>query len=112
MPNEPDRMYADEWLGWDDFLGEMRDYEEARAEVRKFGIQSQEEWWEFVDTAGDMLADARVPARPHLFYPSRRDQKWLGYDHWLSRDETVLYAPTEPPRPDDDYDDGYPSATA
>lgn len=105
MPSAPDEMYAAEWLGWDDWLGCMRTYEDARAEVRKFGIATQEEWWRFVDEDASILLEMRVPARPHIYYDD-----WQGYDHWLSQAEAVMY----PPRPsgEGDYDNsGYPGAT-
>ncbi|KAJ1619014.1 hypothetical protein T492DRAFT_1089071 [Pavlovales sp. CCMP2436] len=107
MPSDPEQMYPDEWLGWDDWLGCMRDFADAKLQVRQLSIRSQEEWWDFCSTSPDLLVELRVPARPHDYYQQTAGgQAWLGYDDWLGRNSTVLYAP-----PPDDYDDCYPGAT-
>ena len=88
MPNEPDLVYA-EWKSWDDWLGVPLSYEDARAEVQKLGIESQELWWAFSREEATRLQDLRVPSRPHLYYST----EWQGYDHWLSREEQQLVLP-------------------
>ena len=34
LPNDPEEMYADEWISWDEFLGLMRPYNETQYIVR------------------------------------------------------------------------------
>ena len=84
MPDEPHKVY-EEFVSWDDWLGVPLTYDEAREAIASLGIESQQEWWEFSRSSADRLQTLRVPSRPHLFY-----DKWLGYDHWLSLEETPL----------------------
>lgn len=132
MPSDPKSMYPDDWQGWDDWLGVPRPYDEARGEVHRLGLRTQQAWWEMVENEPELLEELRIPARPHLYYPSR-GTKWLGYDDWLGRGEQVLYPPRAgigggsndcdsnadsnatddgDTESDDAEDDGYPSATA
>ena len=89
MPSRPDKVYAEDWVGWDEFLGVLLPFEEARRAVHMLNIQSQEEWWELVSTRPTFVASLRVPARPHLFFKER----WQGYDDWLGLEPTQLFVP-------------------
>ena len=93
MPSQPNLMYADDWLGWDDWLGTMLPFEEARACARQLGITTQEAWWALVSERPEFVSDLRIPARPHIVYRSQ----WLGYDDWLGLEPTTLYAPRRSP---------------
>jgi hypothetical protein len=86
IPEQPDQVYA-EWLGWDDFLGVLLPYEDAKLVAASLGVASQEEWWRFVRTNDRLLLSLRIPASPHIFY---RDQ-WRGYDDWLGKPTTPLF---------------------
>ena len=92
MPDEPDKAY-EEWESWDDWLGVPLSYDEARDEVAKLGVVSQEAWWAYSREHSDELLSLRVPSRPHLFYAS----EWQGYDHWLSLGERELKLPKDWP---------------
>jgi len=79
FPAKPHELYIEEWRGWDDFLGARRDYQDAKRVVKNLGIQSQAQWWNFAEQHPDILAELRVPVRPHRAYR----QQFLGYDDWL-----------------------------
>ena len=49
LPKNPEVMYKDSWQGWDDFLGVMRSFEEARGLSRGLGLKSEEEWEALLD---------------------------------------------------------------
>lgn len=91
MPENPDEQYADDWQGWDDWLGIPLPYEEAAAVVGTLGIRSQEHWWSYSREHADELLQLRVPSRPHLFYGSKI---WRGYDAWLGLPDTPLVFPS------------------
>lgn len=91
MPSDPEAMYAEEWQGWDDFLGVILKFDEARDVVRVLGLQNQEEWFRFAEQDPVRLRALRLPVKPRVYY---RDQ-WKGYDHWLGLPETTLYVPKE-----------------
>jgi len=52
MPSDPDEIYADEWVGWDDFLGVPLPFEEARKIARLLNLKSQQEWWAYASGGG------------------------------------------------------------
>eukprot|EP00873_Tetraselmis_striata_P015604 jgi/Tetstr1/435868/TSEL_024756.t1 len=52
MPSDPDVIYADEWEGWDAFLGVMLPYNKARKISRCLGLKSQAEWWAYASGGG------------------------------------------------------------
>lgn len=91
MPNHPEEMYAEEWQGWDDFLGLILDFEEARKVVAELGLQTQEDWYQFVEEDAVRLRELRLPARPAFYY----SRQWQGYDHWLGLPERTIYVPSE-----------------
>ena len=37
LPNDPDVVWADDWKGWDDWLGVILPFAEARGVVRTLG---------------------------------------------------------------------------
>jgi hypothetical protein len=63
LPSRPDLMYPDEWVSWEDFLGIMRPYNEARDLVRTLGIHSLEEYEEFVRADTRRAEGLRIPAK-------------------------------------------------
>ena len=87
MPSRPDEMYAEEWVSWEDFLGVLLPFDEARAVVHTLGISTQEEWWRLVAEESERMAELRVAARPHIVYADQ----WRGYDDWLGVEERILY---------------------
>lgn len=87
VPERPDVVYAEEWQGWDDFLGVLLPYDDAKTVAASLGVGSQEEWWTFVRANDKLLLRLRIPASPHLFYRC----EWQGYDEWLGKEVTPLY---------------------
>ena len=81
MPSRPDEMYAEEWVSWEDFLGVLLPFDEARAVVHTLGISTQEA------EESVRMAELRVAARPHIVYADQ----WRGYDDWLGVEERILY---------------------
>jgi hypothetical protein len=90
IPAAPDSKYADAgWLGWGDWLGtgtiaprlrEYRSFKDARAFVRKLGLKSGVEWFDY-SKSGKKPAD--IPAYPDLVYS---EAGWSGMRDWLGTD--------------------------
>jgi hypothetical protein len=85
----PQRVYTDEWEGWNDFLGtnnefnktrrSWRSFEEAVIWVHKQGIQGGKPGWlQWVKDNPDSLPED-IPKRPDITY--KKD--WLSWKHWL-----------------------------
>lgn len=88
-PKVPNRVYKDDWKGWNDFLNTTnvftarsrdpalyRDYWSAVRWVRTLNLKSIQEWKKYVD--GDELP-LDIPENPAAVY---KDQ-WRGYKEWL-----------------------------
>ncbi|CAK9059383.1 Uncharacterized protein SCF082_LOCUS31467 [Durusdinium trenchii] len=69
-------MYAEEWQGWDDFLGVILPFAQARLVSRLLGLKNQESWYRFVEADPVRLRSLRLPALPAVYY--RND--WQGYE--------------------------------
>ena len=82
-PSRPDDMFPDEWLGWDDFLGVRRPYEDARKLARTLGVRSELAWSAYAVSFAPVLADLRLPARPSLAY----GDAFRGWDDWLGLED-------------------------
>lgn len=102
VPNDPEAMYAEEWEGWDDFLGIILDFKEARLVSRMLGLQSQEDWYSFVEADAVRLRSLRLPALPSVYYAA----EWQGYEDWLALPNETLFVPKEWNERGDDGDDG------
>eukprot|EP00966_Prymnesium_polylepis_P099330 2300496-Prymnesium_polylepis.1 len=101
LPSDPDKVWAAEFKGWDDWLGVMLPFGEARAVVRSLRLVSQQEYTQFMAEGADLeraepgswkgdhalrirrvesgIDAGRLPARPDLLY--RED--WAGWPDWL-----------------------------
>ena len=73
-------MYPDDWVSWDEFLGIMRPYEEARDLVRTLGIQNFEEYELFVSVDTKRAEGLRIPAKPHIVY---KDNGWTTFEDFF-----------------------------
>jgi predicted helicase len=62
-----------------------RNFEDARALVRRQGLQSQSEWNRYC-ASGQKPAD--IPSNPHLTYA---DRGWAGYGDWLGTETVALH---------------------
>ena len=81
LPRRPDEMYASEWVSWDEFLGVMRSYDEARAMVRYvLKLETMDEYDAFVQTDRKRAEGLRIPAKPDIVY---RDKGWVSFDHFF-----------------------------
>lgn len=80
MPSRPDLMYPDDWVSWDEFLGVMRPYNEARDLIRTLGIRNFEEYEFFIQNDKKRAEGLRIPAKPHIVY---RDKGFLTYQDFF-----------------------------
>mmetsp|Transcript_31184 Transcript_31184/g.45434 ORF Transcript_31184/g.45434 Transcript_31184/m.45434 type:complete len:144 (+) Transcript_31184:503-934(+) len=82
LPKDADVVWADEWKGWDDFLGVVLSFEEGRKVACSIdGLNGMEDYLNFMK-AKEMPDDhlsRRLPYRPDLFYK----EEWNGWDDWL-----------------------------
>ena len=84
LPSRPDEMYAEDWVGWDEFLGVMRSFDEARYIVRHvLRLSSVEEYNDFVRADTKRAEGLRIPARPDVVY---KDEGWESFDHFFGID--------------------------
>lgn len=104
LPKDPDRVWSDRWLGWDDWLGTMLPFGEARAIVRSCSLRDKAEYRELMRAgataervrsgawnAGHALRmrepaaeldTGRLPSRPEAFYRG----EWAGWEDFLELD--------------------------
>lgn len=89
VPKVPNRVYKDEWKGWNDFLNTTntfdsrsldpryyRDYWSAVRYMHGLKLQSIEEWKKYLDT-GKLPLD--IPENPRAVYA----EQWKGFREWL-----------------------------
>jgi len=94
LPKNPQEVWADEWNGWDDFLGIPWEWSMARQMIREHlsVIRNQDEYSAlFLRNNKDVQADttdedaalnaiiSRLPFRPDLFYKD----EWQGWEDFL-----------------------------
>lgn len=86
IPRFPYRVYQEEWVSWNDFLGTNNKFNEkvgtkwralldASTWAHTLKLETQVQWMEFAKT--DQLP-ADIPARPDLVY-----ENWRSWGHWL-----------------------------
>ena len=83
LPKDPDKVWSDEWKGWDDFLGiPYQNFEHARKIAQRLRLESQEEWMQLFEDSkfNDDDPAIRLPYRPDLYYK----KEWRGWDEWLN----------------------------
>ena len=78
-PSRPEDMFPDRWLGWDDYLGVRRPYDEGRRVARTLGIASELRWYTYALDRPAVLEDLRLPFRP----PQAYGKDWRGWGDWL-----------------------------
>jgi superfamily II DNA or RNA helicase len=84
IPSAPHEVYAKQWRGWGDWLGNgsrkkgerYRPYEQARDFVRKLGLKNEDEWREYC-RSGKRPSD--IPYDAALVY----EKQWRGFGDWL-----------------------------
>ena len=81
LPRRPEEMYASEWISWDEFLGVMRSYDEARYLVRcVLQLPSMDAYQAFVQADRKRAEGLRIPAKPDIVY---KDKGWISCDHFF-----------------------------
>ena len=90
IPRSPNGFYADEWLGWNDWLGSdylnFLPFEEAREFVRSLNLKGTE-WWAYC--RGELpekgLKPCTIPQKPDRSY---KDKGWIDWKDWLNEIKT------------------------
>lgn len=87
IPRYPNRAYAEEWDGWNDFLGTDNKFDntkktyrplaEAMNWVHKLGLKTEQEWLTYVRSDENTIPE-NIPTRPDIVYSD-----WLSWMHWL-----------------------------
>ena len=87
IPRFPNRAYAEQWEGWNDFLGNdnsfdnkpkaYRPFAEAIAWAHRLGLKGFEEWLNYVKENRETFPKD-IPTRPDVVYDD-----WLSWMHWL-----------------------------
>jgi superfamily II DNA or RNA helicase len=87
IPSRPEQVYAEAgWVGLGDWLGtgtiapvlrEYRPFKEARAFVRRLGLKSQAEWYEYSKSGKKPNDIPAIPQRTYL------NAGWVSYGDWL-----------------------------
>ena len=81
LPKNPDEIWKDDWISWEDWLGICLDFEQGRDVARKLNVKTEEEYLKLFTEKlidDDDIA-SRLPYRPDLKYKS----EWQGWDDWL-----------------------------
>lgn len=103
LPKDPDVCWAEDWAGWDDWLGTMLPFDEARAAVQRCGLFGAAHYRELMRagatsaaverdawsaghavrireaTADGGVDTGRLPAKPDVYYAS----EWAGWEDFL-----------------------------
>ena len=78
VPSYPNKMYAPEWVSWEEWLGLMRPYEETRnLAANVLSLRSFDEYILFVRSNPKRSEGLRIPVRPDIFYK----------DEWTSEED-------------------------
>lgn len=83
IPERPQNVYENSgWIRFENWLNAYLPFEHARAVVREFGLQSEDEWRRFC--RGELPPKGSlpegVPERPEDVYSN---SGWLGFQNWL-----------------------------
>lgn len=84
LPNRPDEMYALEWISWEEFLGIMRSYDEAKDLVQNvLKLRNMGEYIDFVSANTKRAEGLRIPAKPHIVY---KGKGWISPEDFFGVD--------------------------
>lgn len=84
----PEKTYAQEWMGWDHWLGtgqirhwdvDFYSFEEARTYVRGLNLNSRTEWNVYTNENCESIYSHRIPKDPPTYYR----EEWEGWGDWL-----------------------------
>mmetsp|Transcript_3066 Transcript_3066/g.6609 ORF Transcript_3066/g.6609 Transcript_3066/m.6609 type:complete len:233 (+) Transcript_3066:109-807(+) len=82
IPKNADEVWAEEWRGWDDFLGICLDFHEGREVARSLDDITTEQAYLYLFQSKSIPEDStasRLPYRPDLKYKA----EWKGWDDFL-----------------------------
>jgi hypothetical protein len=83
LPTRPDDMYSEDWVSWDEFLGVMREYDDARRIVQQvLRLRTMDDYRAFVAADVKRAEGLRIPAMPDVVY---NDRGWVDEDHFFNR---------------------------
>ena len=79
-----EEIYANEFKGWDDFLGYPPPWEEAKHFIQKQSITSEEDYKTFLKSreGEDDCLSQRLPCMPDKYYKT----DWQGWNDFLGVD--------------------------
>jgi superfamily II DNA or RNA helicase len=93
VPANPELIYKNEWVNWQDWLGEKGHlpYAQAKVFVRKLRLNSSSEWEVYCQGARHDLPEIpfNIPRRPRVAY----GKDWIDWQDWLG-----IYLPFEQAR--------------
>ena len=99
LPRDADVVWQQEWQGWDDFLGVILPWAEAKELVSTLGLRDQAEYREVLRShreGAEARADAtavdvgRLPAQPDVYYAMHGAAEWSGWDDFLGSGTGVV----------------------
>lgn len=85
IPASPDRIYKNEWTGWNDWLessgaspkAKWRSFDKARKFIHSLHLKNQHEWYKY-SRSGKKPSD--IPVTPFKVY---KDFGWISWGDWL-----------------------------
>jgi len=92
LPKDPDVVWSEEWIDWDDWLGIPWEFRKGREIARKLNLKSESEYLQRFqkrgkkssapadDTSNYHPDEDRLPYRPDLYY---KNDGWNGWEDWL-----------------------------
>eukprot|EP00569_Conticribra_weissflogii_P016665 CAMPEP_0171402378 /NCGR_PEP_ID=MMETSP0880-20121228/8513_1 /TAXON_ID=67004 /ORGANISM="Thalassiosira weissflogii, Strain CCMP1336" /LENGTH=215 /DNA_ID=CAMNT_0011917037 /DNA_START=75 /DNA_END=722 /DNA_ORIENTATION=- len=90
LPSQPEKMYASDWTSWEDFLGIMRTYDDARDMVQNvLRLRSREEYEMFIRMDPARAEGLRLPWRPEIVYG--KGKGWRGDDYFFGDGEDLTF---------------------
>jgi len=79
---DPEEMYYNDWVGWDEFLGVMRPYDETKEIVQKIlRLRDMDAYVSFVKDHTKRASGLRIPAKPDVYY--KRSKEWKSFDDFF-----------------------------
>lgn len=94
----PHRVYGNEWLGWNDYLGNdnqfnstvrWRSFTEGHKLAKQLRCPTMEQW---LQLGREGRLPALVPSRPDLVY----QYEWVNWKHWLGTEVVDLTSLNKP----------------
>ena len=82
VPSYPDEMYAPEWISWEEWLGLMRSYDDAKnLATNILGFSNLDNYLLFVKSNSKRAEGLRIPVRPDKYYKD----EWIDEDSFFGK---------------------------